>query len=250
MFYAALCRDCGKCIQECPARALRVNAEGRLVRNSACTACGHCASICRHKAHALSGNVVSVAEVCASVAEHWRIFQQSGGGVTCSGGEPLAQQTFLRALLSELHEEMGFHTCIETSGFAPWSSLQNLLPLLDLIFLDLKHMDDKLHKIATGQSNKLILENTIRLAEAFTPIIVRIPLIPGYNDTDDNAHALGTFLQSTGLRQVEVIPQHIYGKSKYAALDRRYDVDELSPNVEGFVETLLPYGLEIETRLT
>lgn len=149
---------------------------------------------------------------------------QSGGGVTCSGGEPLAQPRFLRTLLRELHENIGLNTCIETSCHAPWAHLEAILPYLDEIYADIKHMDSAAHKDGTGQANDLILDNIKKLATCGKHVVIRVPLIPDFNDTTENLAALAGFMRENGLPEVEFMPLHVYGRSKYEALGRVFRV--------------------------
>ena len=172
---------------------------------------------------------------------------QSGGGLTCSGGEVFMQPEFLLAILEKAHNEMGFHTCIETSGYTPWQTFASVLPLLDLVFLDIKHIDNKKHIQATGKPNKLILDNALKLAASKVPTIVRLPLIPGFNDSADDVRALGAFLQTTGLQNLEIMPYHALGVSKYAALGKDYQISSNTPPlVDAAVAILQEHGLEVE----
>ena len=239
LHYSSLCRSCGACVTSCPQQALSFSDKGIFIRNEACIRCGICVEICRYNANSLSGRSVYAQEICDEVHQNWRIFMNSGGGITCSGGEPLAQPDFLRAILSTMHDVHGIDTCIETSGFAHWSTLESLLPYLNRVFLDIKHMDTEQHRAATGQSNTIILGNARKLAMTEIPITVRTPLTPGFSDTEENIEALGSFMASIGLQEIELMPQHSYGKSKYEALGLQYDVDESTqPATERAVEIL------------
>ncbi|MDX5627162.1 MULTISPECIES: glycyl-radical enzyme activating protein [unclassified Brenneria] len=211
-----------------------------------CVSCGACAEACPNDARTLSGRKMRVDEVVDEVRQHWRIFMQSGGGVTCSGGEILSQPVFLQALLQKLHDEMGFHLCLDTSGYAPWSRLEQLLPHADMILLDLKHMDAARHKAATGRDNKYILENARRLGKRGFPVLVRLPLIPGFNDDDDNLFRLGAFMKEIALPAIEILPYHEFGSSKYEALGKTYHVYENKrPRVREAREILSAFGLEV-----
>lgn len=226
LHFANACKGCGLCLAACPNGALFQDEEGGTIgrRKDACALCGACARACPHDARQLSGRRASVAEVAAEVRQHWRIFTQSGGGVTLGGGEVLAQPRFLKALLATLHDELGFHTCIETSGHAPWPVMEAILPFLDLVLLDIKHVDDRRHREATGRSNGSILANARELARRPVPVVVRVPLVPGFNDGAADLHALAAFMGEAGLRAVEILPYHEFGISKYEALGRSYTV--------------------------
>ena len=244
LYYGQLCKHCGLCAENCPAHALWFDGMGRLHRSSACTACGQCADICPHEATTKSGFYATVEEICRNVDEDWRIMTQSGGGVTVSGGEPLAQPQFLASLLKALHEDHGFHTCMETTAFAPWEHLERAMQHLDMMYVDLKHMFSLYHRTGTGQDNALILENVKRLSKTGMPVTIRIPLIPRYNDTLENIEALAAFMAENNLHDLEIMPQHNLGKSKYAALGREYQIrEDLRPDVENAVETVKKYNI-------
>lgn len=149
-------------------------------------------------------------------------FDESGGGVTLSGGEPLVQAPFVVELLRLLRTE-GVHTAIDTCGFAPWPNLREVAELADLVLYDLKLMDSARHEAATGVSNGLILENLRALADLHPDIWVRIPVIPGVNDDDANVDATAEFVRSVpGLRQVDLLPYHPTGEAKFARLGKHY----------------------------
>lgn len=245
MFHAHLCRGCGRCAEVCPFGAI-VRNEGHLsFRRERCRGCGACARACPHEARILSGRTVDVDEVVSFARQDWRHYQQSGGGVTCSGGEALAQPDFLSELLTLLHDGLGYHTCLDTTAFAPWETLASVLPVTDLILLDIKHMDGTEHARMTGVDNALILDNARRLGQAAFPTLIRVPLIPGFNDTPDNIRALGAFLTKCRFRDVELMPYHTLGQSKYRALGRDYAFMTGKPDADGSARALREYGLNV-----
>lgn len=206
-----------------------------------------CCSSCPIQAQSLSGRKVSVQDICDEIRQDWRMFMQSGGGITCSGGEALIQPEFLHALLVTLHDNLGFHTCLDTTAHAPWEALSSLLPFTDLFLVDIKHMNDHLHRQGTGVGNHTILSNIERLARENATIHVRVPLIPGYNDTNENLEQLARFLDSVNLHHVEIMPYHSFGLSKYAALGRSYiEPQNAMPRLQATVETLCRYQLHVE----
>jgi pyruvate formate lyase activating enzyme len=246
LFFRHLCGGCGECARQCPEEAACVGEQGVAVRRARCTACGVCVLSCRRGARALSGKAMSVGEACGHVRRHWRIFQTSGGGVTVSGGEALLQAEFLSALLEALHDDLGLHTCLDSCGHAPWPILEGMLPFLDMALLDMKHMDADEHKRGTGVGNALILENARRLAQSRVPVVVRLPLIPGFNDTPENLSATGMFLRETGLDTVEIMPYHTLGAAKHAALGRQYTFEPpAAPKAEEAGDRLRAYGLNV-----
>ncbi|MEC5319351.1 glycyl-radical enzyme activating protein [Brenneria populi subsp. brevivirga] len=246
MYFAANCVSCGACVAVCKTGALSPGEKGINIDRSVCQSCGLCVEVCSNDARTLSGRKMSVEEIADEVRQHWRIFMQSGGGVTCSGGEILSQPVFLRALLRKLHDEMGLHLCLDTSGYAPWSTLEPLLPHADMILLDLKHMDSACHKKATGRDNVRILENARRLGKCGFPVLVRLPLIPGFNDDDGNLSRLGAFMTEVALPAIEILPYHEFGSSKYQALGKTYrSYGNKRPRVREAREILSGFGLEV-----
>jgi glycyl-radical enzyme activating protein/glucokinase-like ROK family protein len=179
-------------------------------------------------------------------------FYSSGGGMTLTGGEPTSQPEFAEALL-RLAKEEGLSTAMETSGHTRWKVFERLLPHLDLVLFDLKHMDSAAHRRGTGVDNDLILANLRRLAEIRAPVTVRVPLIPGFNADPDSLGAIAHFVvEQEGLeKHVSLLPYHILGKSKYASLGRPYpweDHPRLSQEeVQNLAQVMESYGLEVST---
>ncbi|MDR1854323.1 MAG: glycyl-radical enzyme activating protein [Azoarcus sp.] len=251
MYFTHLCAACGQCVKTCPNRAMRCEGEGVRFDPSRCFACGACVPGCLRGARSVSGIRLGVEEIVAEVRQHWRIFSQSGGGVTVSGGEPLAQRDFLHALLRELHDEAGLHTCLDTCAKAPWPVLERMLPHLDLVLLDVKHVDEAKHREWTGSGNADILDNARRLGASALDVLVRVPLIPGFNDSDPELYDLADFLVAAGLKQVEIMPYHLLGLGKYRALGMRYplSVDE-KPRVDEAVDIFSSSGIAVEVHRT
>jgi pyruvate formate lyase activating enzyme len=250
LYFSSLCTSCGACVRACPRAAVTIENDALRHDRDKCTACGACTVVCRHEARLLSGKQLSVAELCGAASKDWRLYMQTGGGITCGGGEPLQQPGFLHSLLLELHDGLGYHTCLDTCGFAPWKVFEQMLPCLDLVLLDVKHMDNARHKRLTGVSNEPILENGRELGRRGFPVLIRVPLIPGENDEEANVRALGEFLRENGLKDVELMPYHTYGLNKYRALGRVYPLSERpSPDMDGCRAILESYGLHVEVRL-
>ena len=165
-------------------------------------------------------------------------FDQSGGGVTFSGGEPLLQMPFLLEALARLQAE-GVHTALDTSGFAPWGDLEAASRLASLVLYDLKVMDDDRHRAATGRSNRIILENLRALAGLHGDIWIRVPVVPGINDDLENLEAAAAFLEPLpGIRRVELLPYHATGEAKFARLGQAYALPGLAPPTTQRLEAL------------
>jgi len=165
-------------------------------------------------------------------------FDESGGGVTFSGGEPLLQMLFLIKTLELLRDE-GVHTALDTCGFAPWKDLQEAAQRSTLVLYDLKLMDEDRHRAATGQSNRIILDNLKALSEMHTEIRIRVPVIPSINDDDDNMEATARFLSSlAGVRQVDLLPYHRIGEPKFARMGMTYTLAGLQAPTQQRLDSL------------
>jgi len=178
------------------------------------------------------GKQVSVDEVVREVARDSIFYRNSGGGVTISGGEPTAQPEFVRELARSCRQG-GFHVALETSGYTTWVNMKSVTESVDIVLYDIKHMNEELHREFTGVSNQLILENARRLALKKIPMIIRVPVIPGYNDSEQNMKEtaeLARELQAVSL--IELLPYHRLGQQKYERLGWEYQCKASPPTRE------------------
>ncbi|MCL2665601.1 MAG: glycyl-radical enzyme activating protein [Defluviitaleaceae bacterium] len=213
-FFSNKCIGCGRCRAACENVFQIKNGES-------CERCGKCAEACFAGALVLCGKSMTADEVLAEADRDRDYYAASGGGVTFSGGEPIAQAEFLLELL-EKSKSRGYHTAVETAGFAPWKNFEKVLRFVDLWLYDVKMVDEKKHKEFTGQSNALIKKNLRRLAESGADIFVRIPVVPGVND---GAELLATadFLEETGgVRNVEPLRLNHLAEGKFLSLGMEY----------------------------
>lgn len=232
MYFENLCGFCLSCIAICPNNCITITDKKRIFNPDLCELCGRCQDICPNKAVKLVGKSMSVEEVVATVEKDYLFYHNSGGGVTLGGGEPTVQANFALELLKEL-KALGIHTAIETCGFAEWPTLKNLTGFLDLVLYDLKHIKSNVHESHTGKSNKRILNNLINLFRQKTAIIIRIPIIPGFNDDIKTMDEIGLFLKKHNINDVieriDLLPYHKFGIGKYKALGYSYKLSDCKP---------------------
>lgn len=221
-----LCIACLECVSACPQGAVYVENGPPVTRKQVCLACGTCAEVCAAGARELVGRRMSVQAVLAEVLKDLPFYDQSGGGVTISGGEPLQQPEFLRALLSEC-QRSGLHTALDTCGHAPWQALELVRPYVDLFLYDIKAVDEHLHRQVTGVCNDLVLNNLRRLCQLGHSVILRLPLIPGVNDSPAHLRAAAALAGSLpGVLRLDLLPYHPAGVEKYRRLQRPYTLAE------------------------
>ena len=247
IFIPQRCIGCGHCIEACLEGA-HMLVEGRhVVDRGRCLSCGACAEGCYSGALEMAGQWATVGEVMEEVLRDRIFYDNSGGGVTLSGGEPLAQPEFTRALLEAARDE-GVHTALDTSGYSPWRVLERVLEFTDLVLYDLKQMDSGMHRALTGVPSELIIENLRRLDGHGIPIWIRIPLIPGRNDGDANFHAIGELLSGlANVERLEILGYHRLAESKYERAGMEYTLKGLESPTEEEIESrrriLLGHGL-------
>ena len=211
-FYRERCQACFLCETVCPENAITHRPEAR-IDHTRCSACGTCATACQHAALMTIGRPWPVDQLVAEIDKDKDFFEESGGGVTLSGGEPLMQPVFLAQLLPHLTAR-GIHTNMETCGLFRWEHMVPLLPHLNLIYFDIKHMDGEAHKHLTHVDNALILDNFNRLAHCFPDLQARMPLVCGMNDQRDNILATARFLRQNNHDNIHCLPYHNLGEAK------------------------------------
>jgi len=244
------CKRCGTCVKVCPEQAVTLSDDGVHIDRVKCTVCGECVKNCLPEALQISGKRMTLDEVWKVVKKDADYYEASGGGVTASGGEILAQADFVAALFKRCREA-GYHTCADTSGFGDPAALLKILEYADLVYFDLKHMDLEAHKQYMGQSNELILNNLELVVKTGVPLVIRAPLIPGYNNSDENLRAMAAKVAEIAKDSVvNLLPYHRYGANKYRMIDMTYqleDVPELtSDELLHAKEIIESYGLKCE----
>ena len=190
------------------------------------------------------GKDVTVEEILPEILADESYYRRSGGGVTLSGGEFLGQHEFAAELLKAC-KEYGLHTAVESTANAPWEKIEAVLPYIDLYLMDVKHMDSAKHKEYTGSGNERILENAKKLAKSGVELIIRTPVVPGFNDTAEEIRAISRFAASLGgVKEHHLLPYHRLGSDKYAGLGRNYALKEIEPPTQERMEYLLEVARE------
>ncbi|MBE9507355.1 MAG: glycyl-radical enzyme activating protein [Chloroflexi bacterium] len=229
LLWESRCIRCGACLEVCPQGAVSWDGHVASTDGEKCTLCGACVEACYAEAREIVGREVTPAQVMAQIEQDIPFYDESGGGVTFSGGEPLLQQGFLLALLRACQEQE-IHTAVDTCGFAPWEVLDEIRAYVDLFLYDLKLMDDAKHRKLTGVSSELILRNLQMLSERGHDIFLRVPIVPGVNDDDENIRQIGTFAAGLPhLNRVDILPYHRAASNKYERLNRVYELPETRP---------------------
>ena len=219
---AEKCTSCRQCLPTCPAGAIRATGEGIVTDRASCRACGSCVDECLKGAREIAGHQATITELLAEIEKDRVFYEQSGGGVTLSGGEVLCQPEAAREL-AQACQIRGIHVAIDTCGHAPYENLARLLDCADLFLYDLKHLDPRQHRKFTGQDNSLILDNLLRLSATGQSIHLRIPLIENFNADDAHIESVARFVRQLNLTRIDLLPYHNTGSSKYERLGRRYD---------------------------
>ena len=223
---------CTRCMAACPLGAITPGPDNALlVRREACQQClgKDCAATCPSKGLIVYGEEMQVDKILDKVAQDSIFYKRSGGGMTLSGGEPLHQANFALALLREAKKRR-IRTAIETCGMAPWEVLSDAAGLLNSVLYDIKHVDSAIHKQGTGVGNEVIIENLLRLLAAYPdlPVLVRTPVVPGFNDSDAVAEQIGALLAGYGNVTFEALAYHRLGTQKYVFLGRECPMGEES----------------------
>jgi pyruvate formate lyase activating enzyme len=226
------CTHCFTCVDNCPEKAIAYDADRDYFTTDMkrCSDCRQCVDDCLAGARTAYGYTATAEEILREVAKDSVFYYHSGGGVTVSGGEPFLQIEFLQELLEGCVSQ-GINTAVETCGHAPWETIEGVLPFIDTLFYDLKHMDHTVHRRLTGVGNRLILENLLKIDAAKHPlsIIVRLPTVSGLNDDAKNLRALGEFcLKLCRLKEIQLLPYHRLGIETYRILSRPYTLEHMA----------------------
>lgn len=258
MHWPSRCTGCGACASVCPEHAIRIEGGRPTAAPEVCRACiaagrAECIAICPAQARTLAGGSISAAEVMAEIERDTAFYDQSGGGATFTGGEPLAQPEFLCALLEECRR-LDVHSVVDTSGIADADVIRDIALLVDLWLFDVKIADPAKHNAFVGCSNQAALRNLRFLAAGGSRVWVRVPVIPGINDGSEDLAGLAGLLTSLGGRRperVELLPYHRVGVEKYARLGRDYALGDVpqagAERIERAARALRDLGVDVRT---
>jgi pyruvate formate lyase activating enzyme len=221
MYRRTRCDSCAECVRICPEKAIAYSHKRISIDRDHCSLCGKCCQECPTGALALAGKQMRLRDVLREIDKDSIFYDESEGGVTASGGEPLLQLDFLNALLKECRDR-NIRTAVDTCGYASPGAIDKISDKVDLFLFDIKTMNEKKHIKYTGVSNRPILENLKRLAANGSNIQVRFPIIPGINDDKENVTETAEFVASCRIKNISLLPYHRAGTEKYKSLNRTY----------------------------
>lgn len=215
------CLHCHHCLEICPQKAISLKDNNIFIDTNKCTLCKQCINTCPQKALTSEGKIKTVQQVLDIVLQDEVFYEESDGGITLSGGEFLMQTQFAEELLIAAKEK-NLHTCCETTGFCTPEKFQHIIQYIDYILFDLKHWNSQKHLEGTGIDNKLILTNMKYAISTGKKVLPRIPVIPKFNDSLEDAKKFCDVLHAVGSNQCQLLPFHQFGENKYHLLNKQY----------------------------
>jgi len=237
VYFNKKCIGCHLCVNVCKQSALSADGHKIKINREKCVRCGACTEACPSEALQMAGRQMPLTDIMAEIEKDVVFYQQSGGGVTFSGGEPMVQIDALEALL-KLSKARGLHTAVDTSGHARWQDFERILEFTDLFLFDIKHLEEEMHRRYTGVSNKIIIENLRQLSERKATIGLRLPVIPGVNDSDAHIDELGKLLSSINIQKIFLLPYHGIARGKYERLGQTYSLESLAEPSQMAMESI------------
>lgn len=239
------CIGCGACVEVCPQSAISPGTEGFIIDRSLCDGCLKCADRCYAAAKYIIGKDYDIEELYKEINKDRVFYSIKGGGVTFSGGEPLTHPEYLTQITKVCHER-GINVALESCGYGNYEKFKEALPYIDSMFMDIKHIDTKVHKSLTDVGNEEILDNIRRIAEAGIPITIRTPIIPGATDSKENIKGIAAFLLTIPeINDYELLPYHAFGKTKYYGLGREYSLEDVETPSDEEIRALVKCANEV-----
>lgn len=233
------CIGCKACVNVCPVDAISPTEEGFTVDREKCIECFACADKCFAGAKYTIGKEYTISELLKEIEKDKIFYDMKGGGVTFSGGEPLTQPAYLAEITSACRKR-GIHVMLESCAVGDYEQFKTALPFINAMFIDIKHIDSKIHKELTGASNELILSNIRKISDFGIPITIRTPIIPSLNDDEDNIRGIAEFIKTLPtVKDYELLIYHNFGVNKYKALGRPYALDGLEPPTDEKMQALV-----------
>lgn len=249
LFIRSKCTSCGACVTACKNGAQRITHDGNHIYDrKMCISCGACVKACPNEALVFCGRIISSEEVIAEAVQDEVFYRNSGGGVTLTGGEVLYQPDFAQEIIMGL-KQLDIHTIVETSGMGNWKYLEQMVPYTDQFYYDIKTIDPDKHVKFTGASNKSIIDNLQRLAQKTQNITIRVPLIPGYNDSCDDVCSIYNHILKLNLRNIHLLPYNASAGAKYEWLGLEYLPGEQKRQSREYLQSLknlAPAGLNVD----
>lgn len=227
MYKKADCLHCGRCITACKLGAISPENKG-FVNREICTGCGECANACPAGALVVKGKTMSVQQVVKELKKDTTTYRRSGGGITLSGGEPLVQHEFASQLLMACKAQ-GWNTAMETTGVGSEAAIEEVIPYVDTVLLDIKHMDTAKHKRYTGIGNESVLKNVPRICQ-LSNTVIRVPVVPGFNFSEEEIEQIAAYAKTLmGIRTIHLLPYHSFGENKYDLIGKDYTLKDVAP---------------------
>lgn len=248
VYFDNRCTSCGKCVVSCPQNAIFINENNVQYNKNQCTLCEKCIDVCINNAREIAGKSYNVDQLMHEIQKDSIFYEESGGGVTFSGGEPLSQIAFLEEVLKKCKEK-GIHTTLDTTVYSSWASIERIMDYTDLFLIDIKHMDSIVHKKYTTVNNELILENIKKLSALKKNIYIRVPIIPGINDDIENLSKLREFLSKLNIIQINLLPYHKIGMDKYYRIHMDYKLNHVNEPSQEYMSSIMDYLSEINIKI-
>lgn len=248
IYFNNRCTFCGKCVEVCPQNAIFINENNFQYNKNKCTLCEKCIDSCINNAKEIAGKFYNSDELMHEIQKDSIFYEESSGGVTFSGGEPLCQIAFLGEVLEKCKKK-SIHTALDTTFYSSWADIERIMDYTDLFLIDIKHMDSNIHKKYTSVNNELILENITNLSALKKNIYIRVPIIPGVNDDIENLSKLRDFLSKLNINQINLLPYHKIGMDKYSRIQRDYKLHHVNEPSQEHMLYIKDYLSETNIRI-